>query len=498
MASIKRKIKRRMQRIANDNVKLRPYIRGFITWYERCRYRLETWNLRTDEKVVVFCSFQGASYSDNPRALFEYMMRRGDFEGWTFVWGFKKKNLSAGRRQLRKLKNRIVGEIYNAEQGLGTADSEEEEEPADFQDETEAWENPEADAVPFDEEEARIAERKAEICGRLPNVVSVIYNSKSWRRYVGLAKYWIFNFKIDDSLSPRRDQIFLQTWHGTPLKRLGFDLEHFDNALNTQEGIKKRYELEVKKFTWFISPSPFSTEKFKSAWRMEDFGRGDIILEEGYPRNDILINYTQEKAESVKRRILGYYYPPYEQLVKRRTIVLYAPTYRSDQHTTGVGYTYKAEIDFDRLRRDLGEDFIILFRAHYFVASKFNFSKYSGFVYNVSKVQDINDLYLISDILVTDYSSSMFDYANLRRPMIFYMYDLEHYRDESNGFYFDPEEELPGPIVRTEDELVDALRRAVPEFTYDEKYRRFNEKFDPYDDGHVCERVVGRVFRFQS
>ena len=482
-----------MQRIANDNVTFRPYIRGFITWYEKCRYHLETWDLKTDEKIVVFCSFQGASYSDNPRALFEYMIRRSDFEGWTFVWGFAKKNLSVGKRELQRLENCIVDEIYNADQGFETADPEEED-TAVLQDGEEVWENTETAGVRSDEEKSRMAERKEAIRNTLPKVVPVIYNSKSWRRYVGLAKYWIFNFKIDDSLSPRGDQIFLQTWHGTPLKRLGFDLEHFDNALNTQEGIKKRYELEVQKFTWFISPSPFSTEKFKSAWRMEDFGKGDIILEEGYPRNDILINYTQEKVESVKRRILGYYYPPYEQFVKRRTIVLYAPTYRPNQHTTGVGYTYKTEIDFDRLRGELGEDFIILFRAHYFVASKFDFGKYSGFVYNVSKEQDINDLYLISDILVTDYSSSMFDYANLKRPMIFYMYDLEHYRDESNGFYFDPEEELPGPIVRTEDELVDAIRRAVPEFTYDVKYRHFNEKFDPHDDGRVCERVIEQVF----
>ena len=91
----------------------------------------------------------------------------------------------------------------------------------------------------------------------------------------------------------------------------------------------------------------------------------------------------------------------------------------------GIGYTYKTEVDFDKLKANLGDEYIILFRAHYLVANSFDFDKYKGFVYDVSKVNDINHLYVISDLLVTDYSSVFFDYANLKRPEIFYMYDLE-------------------------------------------------------------------------
>ena len=526
MATFRQKVKKSLRKKASENEKLRPYIRAFIRWYETCQYRWETRNLATDPKMVVFCSFQGQSYSDNPRALFEYMMRSGQFEGYTFVWAFKK-DLPARKKQFRRLRNRIANEKLAEELGItdlsllwdteeveetleeaqtGDApeedtrteevvadDSAEEQEDAELSGTDPAGTSSEMTAA--EKERARRKARRAQLRRELPKIIIVRYTGRTWRKYVGTARYWIFNFKIADSLSPRPDQVFLQTWHGTPLKRLGYDLEHFDNLMNTRDEMKKRYGIEVKKFTYFVSPSAFASEKFRSAWRMDDFGKSDILLEEGYPRNDILFHYGEEQLDRIKRRILGYYYVPYEKLIKRKTIVLYAPTYRSNQHKTGVGYTYKTEVDFDRLQKELSEDFIILFRAHYFVASQFNFRKYNGFVYDVSKVNDISELYLISDVLVTDYSSSMFDYANLKRPMIFHMYDLEHYRDESNGFYFDPEEELPGPIVRTDDELIDALRRAVPEFEYDEKYRRFNEKFDPLDDGHASERIVKRVFK---
>ena len=116
----------------------------------------------------------------------------------------------------------------------------------------------------------------------------------------------------------------------------------------------------------------------------------------------------------------------------KRKIILYAPTYRSNQHQTGVGYVYKEEVDFERLQKEIGQDYIILFRPHYFIANVFDFEKYKGFVYNVSDIDDINELYIITDLLITDYSSVFFDFANLKRPMIFYMYDLAHYRDESN------------------------------------------------------------------
>lgn len=319
------------------------------------------------------------------------------------------------------------------------------------------------------------------------NTKVVKKNSKEYKKYLAQAKYWVFNYKIPDYLKPKKNQIFLQCWHGTPLKRLGCDLIHFDNQLNTIKGMKKRYKIEASKFSYFISPSKFASEKFISAWNLKEIGKEDCIVEEGYPRNDFLLNYKEEDVLRIKKE-LGI-----EN--EKRKVILYAPTYRSNQHESGVGYVYKEEIDFKRFQEKFGDKYIILFRPHYFIANSFDFSKYDGFVYDVSKVDDINELYVITDILITDYSSVFFDYANLHRPIIFYMYDLAHYRDESNGFYIDIEKELPGPIVETQDKLENIVENIDKNFKYDEKYRKFNKKYNYLDDGNASKRVVKKCIK---
>ena len=319
------------------------------------------------------------------------------------------------------------------------------------------------------------------------NTHLVKINSKEYRKYLAKSKYWIFNYKIPDYLYPKKNQIFIQCWHGTPLKRLGCDLIHFDNVLNTMKGMKKRYKIEASKFTYFLSPSKFASEKFISAWNLKEIGKENIIVEKGYPRNDFLFNYTEEDVKNIKKK-LGI-----EQ--DTRKIILYAPTYRSNQHEAGVGYTYKEEVDFESLKEKFGDKYIILFRAHYFIANAFDFEKYKNFVYDVSKIDDINELYIIADLLITDYSSVFFDYANLKRPMIFYMYDLEHYRDKSNGFYIDLSE-LPGAITETQQELENEIQNIDKNFKYDEKYKRFNEKYNYLDDGHAADRVVEECIKF--
>ena len=313
------------------------------------------------------------------------------------------------------------------------------------------------------------------------NTILVQIHSKQYKKYLAKAKYWIFNYKIPDYIYPKKNQVFIQCWHGTPLKRLGCDLEHFDNVLNTMKGIKKRYKIEASKFSYFISPSKFASEKFISAWNLKEIGKENIIVEEGYPRNDFLLNYTKQDEENIKKK-LGIEND-------NRKIILYAPTYRSDQHQTGVGYTYKEELNFAKLQEEIGNKYIILFRPHYFIANIFDFEKYKGFVYNVSDIDDINELYIISDILITDYSSVFFDFANLKRPIIFYMYDLEHYRDKSNGFYIDLNE-LPGKIVKTQQEVENEILRLEKEFKYDNKYKEFNDKYNYLDDGNASKRVV--------
>ena len=312
------------------------------------------------------------------------------------------------------------------------------------------------------------------------NTKVIRQGTKQYEQYMSKSKYWIFNYRAADHQYPRKDQIFVQCWHGTPLKRLGYDLDNPDNVLNTKKEIRNKYRIDAKKFKYLLSPSKFATEKFISAWNLKEIGKEDCIIEQGYPRNDFLINHTKDDIQKIKDKL---------KINTNRKIILYAPTWRDNQHQSGIGYTYKTQVDFDMLQRELGQDYIILFRAHYLVANEFDLKKHEGFIYDVSNVDDINELYVISDILITDYSSVFFDYANLKRPIIYYMYDLEKYKDNMRGFYINLKE-LPGNIVKTEKELINEIENAKVNFKYNDKYTEFNNKYNYLDDGEASKRVV--------
>ena len=319
---------------------------------------------------------------------------------------------------------------------------------------------------------------KAKKIPELSRAEIVKMKSKEYFKTCAEAAFIITNSNLDNRISKQPGQTFIQTWHGTPLKKLRCDIEaDSGNANNSLEEIKYRNDVDMIRYDYFISPSEFCTEKFTSAFNLKELGKEKIIIETGYPRNDILINYKPERINEIKYK---YGIDP------DKKIILYAPTFRDNRHD-GSGYVYDTHLDFDKLRYELGQDYIILFRAHYFVANQFNFEKYNGFVYDMSRLDDINELYLISDLLITDYSSVFFDYANLERPILFYMYDLEEYANEIRGFYFDLNI-LPGPIVKDEDNLILEIKR-LENWEKDEKYNSFNKRFNYLDDGRASRRV---------
>ncbi|EJW91561.1 CDP-glycerol:poly(glycerophosphate) glycerophosphotransferase, partial [gut metagenome] len=155
---------------------------------------------------------------------------------------------------------------------------------------------------------------------------------------------------------------------GTPLKKIGCDALHKEMGKKEQKRTLKKYEREGQMIDFLPSPSPFYTEKIKSCFRL---GKQAQVLEEGYPRNDSLFGRTREEGENLREK-LG--------LPEEKKVILYAPTWRDDQHTAGTGYTYELGIDFDRLWAALGEKAVILFRAHYLISNGFDFDKYQGFI----------------------------------------------------------------------------------------------------------------------
>lgn len=310
--------------------------------------------------------------------------------------------------------------------------------------------------------------------------------TSEYYKYISMSKYWIVNSIMDESITKKKNQIYVQCWHGTPLKRLRYDIEVNGAVLNTIDEIRKRNDRDASKFDYFISPSKYCTEKFTSAFNLVALGKKDIIIEEGYPRNDSLFNKNKKNIDEIKEK-LG--------IPKNKKVICYLPTFRDNQHTSGVGYTYDLAIDFDSLKKKFSKDYVILFRPHYFIANKIDLSKYKGFVYNVASYDEINDIYLVSDLLITDYSSVFFDYANLKRPVLFYMYDFDDYKNNLRDFYISLDE-LPGPIVKTQKELekcISNVDKSITEFK--DTYQKFNDKYNYLDDGNASERVIRVIFK---
>lgn len=311
------------------------------------------------------------------------------------------------------------------------------------------------------------------------NTVTVKYESSDYFKYCAKAKFWITNSRLNEALKKKSSQVYIQCWHGTPLKKLGYDIEvKGGNAMNSVADIRHKYKVDSKRYTYMISPSPFCTEKFASAFDLE---HPEILKEVGYPRNDYLFNFTNEDVNRIKKSL---------NIPEGKKVVLYAPTWRDDCHESGKGYVYSSPVDFEKLREQLGGDCVILFRTHYFISNYIDLSLYEDFVINVSTYNDINELYVISDVLVTDYSSVFFDYANLKRPIIFYMYDYDSYKNTLRDFYIDTKE-LPGPIVKAQDELGECILNSQKIFdTYSDTYSRFISRFCCHEDGNAAKRVV--------
>ena len=306
------------------------------------------------------------------------------------------------------------------------------------------------------------------------NLTIVKSKSKDYYKYLSKSKYWIVNSLLDLSVIKKNNQIYVQCWHGTPLKKLRCDITVTGSVLNTKEEVIKRNNLDVAKIDYFISPSKYSTEKFTSAFNLKNLNKENIIIEKGYPRNDKLINYTQNDINDIKEKL---------NIKTNKKRILYAPTFRDDEHKSGLGYTYKLNIDFDKLKKELGKDYVILFRAHYFIANSFDFNKYKDY------------LYIISDLLITDYSSVFFDYAILKRPILFYMYDYKNYKTKLRDFYLDLKE-LPGPIIEKQEDLIKNIKQIDKVFNkYKEYYQTFNKKFNPYEDGKSSIRVAKEIIK---
>lgn len=349
------------------------------------------------EDIIVFESFFGRSYSDNPKYIYEYIQKQ--YPGkYKCIWSVKGKfDVPYGAKKVRRM-------------------------------------------------------------------------SFAYAYYMSVAKYFVFNVRQPVWFVKRPGMQFMETWHGTPLKKLFFDI---DEIYSASPGVKERVYIQGKDWDYFISPNAFSTRAFTSSFMYEK-----PFLECGYPRNDILYAPDKEEIAGKLREELG--------IPADKKTILYAPTWRDDEFYGAGEYKFELKLDMQKMKEALGQEYVILLRTHYYIADRLELTGMEGFAYNVSNYEDISRLYLISDVCITDYSSVFFDYANLRRPILFYTYDFEKYKNVLRGFYLDMEKDLPGPLLYDTDQVIERLCNLEDTIAeYAERYETFYHAYCEWDDGNA-------------
>ncbi len=294
------------------------------------------------------------------------------------------------------------------------------------------------------------------------------------------AGIWICDTRLPRYIIKKPDCTYIQTWHGTPLKKLALDMDTVHMA--GEKGIdnyKKNFYDNTQTWDYLISQNHFSTEIFRRAFAFEK-----EMLEIGYPRNDVLFSKNNENDINAIKKQMG--------IPLDKKVILYAPTWRDNEFYGKGQYKFNRVMDFDLMQEKLSDEYVMIVKYHYLVSDKIDWTPYKDFIYSCNLSYDISLLYLVADLLITDYSSVMFDYSLLKRPMFFFCYDLEEYRDTLRGFYFDFLEEAPGPVTLTTEELVDSIVNYNPE-EYKQKREAFFQKYNHADDGRASEKVVNLI-----
>ncbi|MFC6291049.1 CDP-glycerol glycerophosphotransferase family protein [Levilactobacillus angrenensis] len=309
----------------------------------------------------------------------------------------------------------------------------------------------------------------------------VVRRTAKWVRTLEKASFWISNARFPAWVRKPNYVTYIQTWHGTPLKKLGLDIENVSMPGTTTAKYHANFVKEANRWDALVSPNDYSTRIFRSA-----FGFNNQILKVGYPRNDELINSTPEDVVALKQR-LG--------IPLDKKVVLYAPTYRDNQFAEKGKYTFELPFSLDDFREKFGQDAVLVLRMHYLISNALDISGYEGVVFDLSNHPDISELYLISDMLITDYSSVFFDFAYLKRPILFYPYDYHMYKDELRGFYLDYEKDLPGEIAHNETQLLDMIgeKLQTPDMSGNQKFMDFYRRFCAIDDGLSSLKIVNYV-----
>jgi CDP-glycerol glycerophosphotransferase len=284
------------------------------------------------------------------------------------------------------------------------------------------------------------------------------------------ARFWITNSSIERLLSFKgRDTFYINTWHGVPLKRLGLDQGDLTRV------VKRWYK--HSKIDLMTAESVYDKRLFSHIFNIGE-NKIQII---GLPRNDKLRMYNLEDISSIKRK---FNIPP------NKKVILYAPTFREYLLDRVKNNYIKPMINFKLWAKELKGEYVVLLRAHYFVNKIVDVNFEDDFFIDVTHYPDINDLMVISDLLVSDYSSVFFDYSLLCKPMICYAYDYKQY-SQKRGFYINIKEKLPNFVIN-ETNLLNEIKNIDLQLEK-EKTRRFKVNYT-CNEGQSTSKLVDIMY----
>lgn len=302
------------------------------------------------------------------------------------------------------------------------------------------------------------------------SVRRVKYNLFTEMIELATAKVWVdSNFKYS-WIKKRKKQLYVQTWHGS----YGIKKICYDSKKNFSKIDQRNNDINVDSFDLMISNSKKTTEIYRSAFRY-----GGEILECGSPRNDIIISAPKKNKE----KVIKYF------AIEDKKIVLYAPTYRANYGVDKFELNYKILIQ--TLEKKYGGEWVVLVRLHpYNLKEAEKLAIYNEKILNASQYSIMQDLLVASDILITDYSSCMFDFATTRKPCFLYATDVEEYRNDRD-YYFDIKD-LPFPLAENNEQLEENILN-FDEEVYQKKLNELFEQVGLCETGHASEKVADYI-----